>query len=133
MEQENRIKMTETKDPKEVAQQVTQQAGDAVPESASSEGGESSIQQKVQEAMAQGQESGLLNADQLQDGSVQDKVKEAMEKGQAPGGFLSSAFFPFASIFVHAWLTQTDVRIHGWGGQQPPLLLRQQLRQCHRR
>ena len=93
MEEEIRINMTENKDPKDLAQQLAQQvssaSGGANPQP-SSTGEESSIQQKVQEAMTQGQESGLLNSEQLQDGSIQDKVKEAMEKGQAPGGFFNS-------------------------------------------
>jgi hypothetical protein len=93
MDEENRIKMDDSKDPEDVAKQLAQQAssaGDAATQSSSS-GDEPSIQQKVQAAMTQGQESGLLNAEQLQDGSIQDQVKEAMEKGQAPGGFLNSA------------------------------------------
>ena len=90
MEEENRINMTENKDPKDLAHQLAQQVSSASGGANSSTGEESSIQQKVQEAMTQGQESGLLNSEQLQDGSIQDKVKEAMEKGQAPGGFLNS-------------------------------------------
>lgn len=124
MEEGNRIKMTDSTDPKSLAQQVTQQtsaaSGDGVDSSAiqgqvqkAMEQGQASgllnsealqdgnLQDKVKEAMAQGQESGLLSAESLQDGSLQDKVKEAMEKGQAPGGFLSSAFFlPFFTYSV---------------------------------
>ena len=94
MEEENRIKMTEDKNPQDIAQQLAQQvqqaSGDAIPQPSSS-GEEPSIQDKIQAAMTQGQESGLLNSESLQDGSMQEKVKEAMEKGQAPGGFLNSA------------------------------------------
>lgn len=89
MEEENRIKMTENKDPKDLAQQLAQQVqasgGDAIPQSSSTSGEEPSVQQKVQDAMTQGQES-----EALQDGSLQDTVKEAMEKGEAPPGFLNS-------------------------------------------
>lgn len=96
MEEEKRINMTDSKDTKDLPEQATQQAassgGDVVSQlsSLAQSGGDSSIQEKVQQAMAAGQESGLLSAEQLQDGTVQEKVKEAMEKGQAPGGILNS-------------------------------------------
>ncbi|KAF7512858.1 hypothetical protein GJ744_011961 [Endocarpon pusillum] len=84
--------MSEDKNPQDIAQQLAQQvqqaSGDAIPQSSSS-GEEPSMQDKIQAAMTQGQESGLLNSESLQDGSMQEKVKEAMEKGQAPGGFLN--------------------------------------------
>jgi hypothetical protein len=99
MEEENRIKMDESKDPKDMVQQLAQQVsstGDAATQSSSS-GDEPSVPEKVQAAMTQGQESGLLNSEQLQDGSIQDKVKEAVEKGQAPGGFLTSASASFST------------------------------------
>lgn len=89
MEEENRIKMSDN-DSKDIPQQLSQQISGATG------GDESAIQGKLQEAMAQGQESGLLNSESLQDGSVQEKVKEVIEKGQAPGGFLNSA-----SCFIH--------------------------------
>lgn len=83
-EEEHRIKMEENES-KDLPQQLAEQISGAT-------GGDtSSIQGKIQEAMAQGQESGLLSSESLQDGSTQDKIKEVIEKGQAPGGFLNSA------------------------------------------
>jgi hypothetical protein len=94
MEEEKRIEMSDNSDSKDdLAQKLTQQVqeassgGDAIPQMSSGE--EPSIQEKVQEAMTQGQESGLLSSEALQDGSIQEKVKEAIEKGEAPSGFLN--------------------------------------------
>jgi hypothetical protein len=117
MEELNKIKMSENEDqdPKALAEQVTQQASGVLSGGEGDEGGEgggaadaSSIQAKVQEAMTQGQESGLLNPEQLQDGSLQDKFKEAMEKGQAPSGFLDSAsiYIPLLSLPSPTFVTQ---------------------------
>lgn len=102
MDEENRINMSDSKDSddssKDLPQQLDQQASDAMAsqDPSAGEGGgaggewQPSVEQKVQEAMSQGQESGLLSSEQLQDDGLQEKVKEATEKGQAPSGFLNS-------------------------------------------
>jgi hypothetical protein len=105
MEEEKRIEMSDnaaaSKD--DLAQKLTQQVqqasdgdgGDAIPiPSSTTSSEEPTIQQKVQEAMTQGQESGLLSSEALQDGSLQEKVKDAIEKGGAPPGFMNRASPP---------------------------------------
>jgi hypothetical protein len=121
MEEESRIKMSDKDQStsqdfsKDLSQQTAEkgstgskpapsgEAKGATPEDAEPEPESDDIQSKAAKAMGQAQESGMLNAEQLQDGSLQEKVKEAMEKGQAPGGFLSSTSYLLALPPLTQW------------------------------
>lgn len=95
---DNKINMTDNdtaKDPQALAQQVLQQASQGVPGgldgiAAEAQTDPSTLQSKVQDAMSQGQQSGLLDPAKLQDGNAQEKVQSALESQGGSSAFVSS-------------------------------------------